>query len=179
AGEEYQKIKNEVTPQLTALELRKSNLLKLRDEELASMEKASLAGFASRLEAMDRISKNSQAIYFAGLFIMLLFIAIETSPIFIKLISERSPYDFVLDKLEVEYEMDHKETTFMTKNTVLNKIEAEKNITKHQTQAEIDAEKELFTHAINKEVERVKDSSFALKDYLTKGRMLPKGTLGA
>jgi hypothetical protein len=177
AGDEYQKTKNEVTPQLTSLETRKNELLKTRDGELASMEKASLSGFASRIEAMDRISSKSYAIYIAGIFIMLLFIAIETSPILIKLISERSPYDFVLDKLEVEYEMDHKETTFMTKNTVFNKIDLEKNITKHQTQQEIEAENELFTHAMKTEVERIKDSSFALKDYLTKGRMINKGSL--
>lgn len=172
AGTEYEKIKTALTPQITTLETRKNDILKNRDNDLASMEKTNLAGFASRLEAMERISKNSEAIYIAGIFIMLLFIAIETSPIFIKLISERSPYDYVLDKLETEYEMDHKETTFMTKNTVLNKIELEKKITHHQTQKEIEAENELFTHAVNNEVERIKDSSFALKDYLTKGRMI-------
>jgi hypothetical protein len=172
ARAEYEKTRALVTPQLTALESRKSEILKDRDNDLATMEKTNLAGFASRLEAMDRISQNSEAIYIAGIFIMLLFIAIETSPIFIKLISERSPYDYVLDKLETEYEMDHKETTFMTKNTVFNKIELEKKITQHQTQKEIEAENELFTYAVNNEVERIKDSTFALKDYLTKGRLI-------
>jgi Domain of unknown function (DUF4407) len=174
AGNEFERLKSELSPQLATLDLRKNELLKKRDDELSKMESASMMGFASRIEAMDRISKNSYAIYIAGIFIMLLFIAIETSPIFIKLISERSPYDYVLDKLEVEYEMDHKETTFTTKNTVLNKIELERNITKHQTQQEIEAENELFTHAIKTEVGRIKDSSFALKDYLTKGRMMSK-----
>ena len=65
-----------------------------RNADLKSLDKVALTGFAARLEALDRLSQKSGIIAMASLFIMLLFIAIETAPIFVKLISGRSPYDF-------------------------------------------------------------------------------------
>ncbi|MBK9677396.1 MAG: DUF4407 domain-containing protein [Saprospiraceae bacterium] len=52
---------------------------------------AGLGGFASRIDALSRLAANSQAIWIASLFIMLLLPLAETAPIFTKLISARSP----------------------------------------------------------------------------------------
>ncbi|NNF20453.1 MAG: DUF4407 domain-containing protein, partial [Saprospiraceae bacterium] len=78
-----------------------------RSTELAEMNRVELTGLASRIEAMDRLGKKSNAIMLAGIFIMLLFVAVETSPIFVKLIAERSPYDYVLNKHEHSFRMNH------------------------------------------------------------------------
>jgi hypothetical protein len=172
ANAEYERIKAELTPKIALLETRKAEILKARDAELAAMEKAALQGFASRLEALDRITSNSQAILIASIFIMLLFIAIETAPLFVKLISDRSPYDYVLDTLETDYEMEHKEYTSLKKLATNTKLDFERQTRLHRTQKEIEAENELFGLAIKSEVEQIKQTTYGLRDYLAKGRIL-------
>lgn len=54
-------------------------------------------GLAARIDALSRLTEQSSAMALANLFIILLFIAIETSPIFVKLISARGPYDELLE----------------------------------------------------------------------------------
>jgi hypothetical protein len=65
-------------------------------KEIASLERAKMNGPAARIEALDRLTKESSAILWAHWFIVLLFIAIETSPVFVKLISGKGPYDNLL-----------------------------------------------------------------------------------
>jgi hypothetical protein len=57
-------------------------------------------GLAARMDALDLLTTESVAMDLANVFIMLLFIAIETAPIFIKLISPRGPYDDLLELAE-------------------------------------------------------------------------------
>ncbi|MFL0684081.1 uncharacterized protein DUF4407 [Algoriphagus aquaeductus] len=54
-------------------------------------------GLAARMDALSALTKESSAMALANVFIMLLFIAIETAPIFVKLISSRGPYDELLE----------------------------------------------------------------------------------
>ncbi len=67
---------------------------------LSRVQESQLTGLASRIEALDRLTDRSSAINTAHWFILLLFLAVETAPIFVKLISQRGPYDFVLKKEE-------------------------------------------------------------------------------
>ena len=81
------------------------NDLELKEKsDLKEVEEASLNGLASRLDAMSRLTEKSTAISMAHWFILLLFLAVETAPIFVKLISQRGPYDFVLKKEEYGFE---------------------------------------------------------------------------
>lgn len=54
-------------------------------------------GFAARMDGLAKLTEESEAMATAELFLMLLFIAIETAPIFVKLISSRGPYDELLE----------------------------------------------------------------------------------
>ena len=72
-------------------------------EELALLTDPGFNGFAARLEALNRLTKSSSAIFLANWFIILLFIAIETAPVFVKLISQRGPYDYLLATEENDY----------------------------------------------------------------------------
>jgi len=54
-------------------------------------------GLAARMDALSVLTTESSAMAMANIFIMLLFIAIETAPIFVKLISARGPYDELLE----------------------------------------------------------------------------------
>ncbi len=64
--------------------------------EIAAIEKAKVNGPAARIEAMSRITQQNNAMWWAEWFIILLFIALETAPVFVKLISGKGPYDNLL-----------------------------------------------------------------------------------
>ncbi len=63
---------------------------------IGSLARQKLDGPASRMEALSRITAKSDAIWWAHWFIVLLFIAVETAPVFVKLISGQGPYDQLL-----------------------------------------------------------------------------------
>ena len=172
AESEYESKLQTTAPLLASKEERKKAILAQRDTEMAQMEKASLTGFASRLEALDRLSQKSYAVFIAGIFIMLLFVCIETAPIFVKLISERAPYDYILDKIEVAFEMDHKKVTTLNKLEINNLVELETKTKNHRTIETIKADNELFTHAMKSEVEGLKQNTSGLKEYLKRGKMI-------
>lgn len=67
------------------------------NDELKALNKSKLDGPAARIEALDRLTQVSSAILWAHWFIVLLFIAIETAPVFVKLISPKGPYDNLLN----------------------------------------------------------------------------------
>jgi hypothetical protein len=54
-------------------------------------------GFAARMDGLAKLTEESEAMATAELFLVLLFIAIETAPIFVKLISSCGPYDELLE----------------------------------------------------------------------------------
>lgn len=81
---------------IAELDLATNRVEAVMNSEIAAMEKSKMNGPAARMEALDRLTKNSSAMWWANIFIVLLFIAIETSPIFVKLISGKGPYDNLL-----------------------------------------------------------------------------------
>jgi hypothetical protein len=99
--------------------------LKKLDQEaataLAGIQASQLTGLASRLEALDRLTKSSSAILAAHWFIMLLFLAVETAPVFVKLISQRGPYDFVLKKEEYGHEAAYYEDLAKVNSLILKR----------------------------------------------------------
>lgn len=80
-----------------------------QEDELTQLEEGQLTGLASRMEALDRLTSRSPAINLAHWFIMLLFLVVETSPIFVKIVSRRGPYDYVLKTEEYGFEALHYE----------------------------------------------------------------------
>ena len=73
--------------------------------EIANFGRVKYDGLAARMEALDNITRESRAIWLANVFIILLFIAIETAPIFVKLISTKGPYDELVQAHEYRYKM--------------------------------------------------------------------------
>jgi hypothetical protein len=69
-------------------------------QELANIERAKVNGPAARMEALSRLTEQSSAIWWANWFVIILFIAVETAPVFVKLISPKGPYDNVLKEEE-------------------------------------------------------------------------------
>lgn len=138
---------------------------------LATMEKVKLTGFAARIDALDRINQRSLAVYYAGLFIMFLFVAIETAPIFVKLITARSPYDYVLDKHEHAIAMNHKAITTSLTNVTKNELDFQISTNSYKTELAVKAEKELANEAILEHVERLKKKPMLWRELLRKGKL--------
>jgi hypothetical protein len=70
--------------------------------EYLKNEKEKGNGFLARLTALHELSEGPGPVGTATLFISLLFILMETTPIVMKLISKRGPYDHCLDVSEYE-----------------------------------------------------------------------------
>ncbi len=98
---------------------------------ISSLTPVQLNGLASRMEALDRLTDKSGAIAIAHWFIILLFIALETAPILVKMIAPRGPYDYLLKTLEYGFEANHYQDQAKTNATVKKKI-------KHLSQEEVD-----------------------------------------
>lgn len=128
-------------------------------QEMSSIERLPYGGLAAQMEALDRLATESRAIWFANLFIMLLFIAIETAPIFVKLISSRSPYDYVLHQKEHTYEMAAYEDVALRNNQTKNKVKFDTETGVHRTQKEIEAEKELIDHHLEQKKAALKGNA--------------------
>ena len=74
--------------------------------EVSTLVKEDIGGPAARLEALSRLTTKSEAVWWANIFIILLFIVVETAPILVKLISKKGPYDYLLETAEYRYEAD-------------------------------------------------------------------------
>ena len=96
---------------ITSLETLLAGSITTMSREMSTLERSRLNGPAARMEALDRITQNSQAILWAHWFILLLFIAIETAPVFVKLISPKGPYDNLLRIAEHGFIVEETEST--------------------------------------------------------------------
>ena len=111
---------DDVDAELKELSLKNNTLILEKEKQLAEitsiqlqetrkLELKRMDGPAARLEALNRLSDKSLAIGLASWFILLLFIAIETAPVFVKLISPVGPYDHLLKLEEYGFEIKRSE----------------------------------------------------------------------
>ena len=109
--------------------------------QLNAMEKTKINGLAARMEALSRITSNSSAVTWAHWFIILLFIAIETAPVFVKLISSKGPYDNLLRIAEhgfIAQEIEETaQTNAQTKDRTSGLPQHEKNFVANSLDAEL------------------------------------------
>lgn len=125
------------------------------DETLASLDETALTGLASRLEGLGRLAGKSNVIYWASIFITLLFIAVECSPIFVKLITKRGPYDYMLANLENKYQVKSDKEVALA--NLKKELEIDYNLkTKSaQTIMTVEAENEIFKVALQNSKEEI------------------------
>lgn len=128
--------------------------------DVANLDRAAYGGMAARMDALSRLSAASSAIALASIFITLLFIAIETAPIFVKLIAHRSPYDFLIDEKEHVFAMANKEQKSILKNAVIEKIKYETEVNTHRNNAKVTAEKAEIDAGLSERLQELKDKGF-------------------
>jgi Domain of unknown function (DUF4407) len=115
---EYEVIRSERKRQLDRVEIQNRRRIARNDSIIASIEaeqqetrnrtsvaRAQANGFLARMEAFGVLKEESRTVHLAGLFITLLFIALETAPVVVKLLSTLNPYrpyDTLLEQRERE-----------------------------------------------------------------------------
>jgi len=99
ASKEFDELKASLQP---VVENNINRIKQLVEKQDAAMERTSdmvhqSSGFLARLDALEKLSATNKTIRWTNWFITLLFICIESAPIFVKLISSRSAYDELLE----------------------------------------------------------------------------------
>ncbi len=125
--------------------------------ETANLQRGAFGGMAARIDALARLGAASHAIYLASLFVMFLFIAVETAPIFTKLISPRSPYDYLLLEHEHVYEMAATESTTERSNDVKNRLRVHTEVGFHEAKSEIAGRKAEIDAALQARLDRLRN----------------------
>ena len=74
-----------------------------RSEAIRALVHSKIDGPAARMEALDRLTDESSAMMLAHIFIIILFLMIESTPILVKLLSKKGPYDSLLHSVEHEF----------------------------------------------------------------------------
>jgi hypothetical protein len=89
-------------------------------------------GFLARLEAYGQLSAQNKGIKFTGIFILLLFICIESGPMLVKLMSRRGAYDALLlaEEHKVMQNADQERIKLEERTKRLIAIEREKNLSR-------------------------------------------------
>lgn len=150
-------------PQIQQHEQAIAALEAIRQGEVARLERSRYNGFAARIEALGRLTDKSAVLFYASIFIMLLFIAIETAPVLVKLISYRSPYDFVMHEHEHVFEMNNLEKTTLLGAAVKNKLKFETETGAYILNARIAAEQALTDHKLKEALESMKNRPYDWK----------------
>ena len=128
--------------------------------DIAQLDRGRYDGLAARLDALSRLAGRSLAIFYASIFITLLFVAVETAPILVKLISYRSPYDYVLHQQEQVFEMANLEQTTLLANDVKNKLKVDTEVGTHRANAAIEKEKAIIDQKLKDTLESLKNRSY-------------------
>ncbi len=103
------------------------------DKKNVSLE----SGFLGRLKSLSNLAESNPSVNYANIFILILFIVIESSPMIVKLISRYGPYDKLLEVLEneknietqaylIEIELEHNKKYHL--DARLNKLYLEKRL---------------------------------------------------
>ena len=103
-------------------------------------------GFLSRYRSLDALMDEDPAVNGVALFILLLFAVIEVSPIFVKLISNRGPYDDLLALEQLRTSAEAKKAYTSIRNQLLRELDLEHEM----VQAEMSIHQESSKESVEK-----------------------------
>lgn len=94
-------------------------------DEIEGLAREKYDGLAARIHALGNLTQKSEPIYWSNIFIILLFIAIETAPVFVKLIGSKGPYDDLLHTHEHGFDL------YRTEQTTKSSYDTARRLTSH------------------------------------------------
>lgn len=99
-----------VEEELRLLEIERAGLVEMKNEkEIQRKESLPMVletarkygiGFPAKIQVLEQMKDEDPSIWWMSNLIVLLFILLETSPVFVKLITKRGPYDYLLNRIE-------------------------------------------------------------------------------
>lgn len=130
----YEEEKSRLYPLIAANNQRIIEMNTLQDKQLQSGNSTlkESTGFLARIEAYGALGEENKNIHYTGLFILFMFMCIETGPMFVKLISRRGAYDelIALEELKLMAESQQQSAIIREKTKRLIEIERQKSITR-------------------------------------------------
>ncbi len=101
-----------VQPRLAAITKELDAVNKIKEKEIAATNprEDNYNGFAARIQALDELGQKNAILGIASLFIVMVFVSLETAPVLVKLIAPKGPYDFLLEKHEYAFRIFSKES---------------------------------------------------------------------
>lgn len=141
----YEEEKARLYPLIEANNKRLLELNAQKDSQLQTGNKVmkGATGFLARIEAYNALGNENRGVKYAGLFILFMFICIETGPMFVKLISKRGAYDELLAFEEVKIMTQAKREMVRINEKTNRIIEIEKLKSKARIEEEIENSKDF------------------------------------
>ena len=136
----------------------KTNLEEER-KAIVALASVPISGLIGRLEALSRLTAKSPMIHTAHLFIFLLFVGLELTPILVKLLSLKSPYDMRLSTHEFDHETNNSVIRHLADSKMKEYILVHGALITHRTKATIEAEKAIIDQKLKEKLQEVKRGS--------------------
>lgn len=99
--QQFDKAERNVNQQQKAINELKQKINDILNDDL-SKDEIKFGSFLDRLVALDKLAKEDKTIWDINLFITILFIIIETSPMLVKILSGKGSYDILLEQQETQ-----------------------------------------------------------------------------
>jgi hypothetical protein len=114
--------------------------------KVAELETAieSRDGLLAQIKALSRLTSEDQSLMFAKWLITLLFIFIEIAPILFKMMTERGPYDDILDRIKHEAKVKQLLLKSNLNQEINTAVKLHNDKTNQKLSAELSANKELL-----------------------------------
>jgi len=151
-----------------------------RDKQVHTENKIEInSGFLGRLKALNSLAESNKSVYYANLFIVFLFIVVESAPMIVKLMSRRGPYDEMLEamekektaqikselaKKEMEFDKENLLQTEIKRHYIDSKMKTEKESMEDAFEAKQEMDKKRLDKWKDKEAKRIENEEEELKD---------------
>lgn len=151
----YEEEKARLYPLIEANNIRIAELSTNKNIQLKTGNKTmkSATGFLARIEAYGQLGDQNKEVKFTGLFILIMFIFIETGPMFVKLISKRGAYDELLAFEEVKIMADAQREIVRINEKSNRIIEIEKLKSRARLEEEIENSKDFAKQIMQAQAE--------------------------
>ena len=137
-------LRNSLTAQIAAQD---SLIAQWRDEDGPATLKADTAALSStmdlpaKIDALSKLSDANEQVKYASWLITLLFILLECSPVIVKLLSNKGPYDIVLERMEYEVDLAQKKIISDLNDEVNNRLKEVQELNKLSGEVRIRTER--------------------------------------
>lgn len=169
----YESEKSRLYPIIESNNKRIARLNDAQDKQLTTGSVAieNANGFLARIQAYGELGEENKSVKYTGWFILLMFMCIETGPMFVKLISRRGAYDELIRLEEMVSMSDSEQKLIEVQERTHRLIEIERQKTAIRLQEELTNNQEFVKMVMKaqadigvEKIKRWKEREFKLMD---------------